>query len=311
MKLLKSILAATAILVSHGVGAQTPVDPSTFPGHYFTEEKMQIDGKKKKDEVDFTFDAATGRLVGTVKGFEDKTDKIVLRAEDPYKSWAANTKIWILRNNVVNRMGYGREMFDEGEFVAAVFIEDGVLVMFKYYGGNDKKVRMFDVVMKENNIRIIAKDKSKFSINKLEAAKRAEDLINAAGGVQMKKMLDDQNKAAFGVPNESLSKTDKELKKDILDFFNNLAMPPGDQTDFICAYSTSNDWTIINNNLTGAILGRELNIEMIRKGRESGKCRRYPYKVYEAYNGSGFGKPAFRSKYDMVECDCSQVDKNK
>lgn len=311
MKLFRTIVAVTTIMGFCNAKAQTPVDPTTFPGHYYTETKMQVEGKKKKSELDFTFDQTAGRLVGIVEGFEEKKDKIVLLAEDPYKKWAKDTKIWILRNNITNRMEYGRDMFDEGEFNAAAFIEDGVLVLFKYYGGKDKKVRVFDVVMNENNVRLIAKDKSKLSMNKLEAAKKAEDMINAAGGAQMKKTLDDQTKAAFGVPNETLSKNDKELKKDILEFFNNLGVSDDDKSEFICAYSTSNDWAIINNKATGAILGREIIVEMIRKGNETGKCRRFPYKLYEPYNGSGFGKLAFKSRFEAVECDCAQVNKNK
>lgn len=310
-----ALMLLCGVFLSQSSEGQQIVDPSAFPGHYFTEKKMIIEtgsySKKKKDEIDFTFDAANGVLLGVVPGFENESDKIIFRAENPYNKWAADTKIWILRNGNVNGIRYGKDMFNVSNYSAGTFIEDGVFVLFDYTSGVDPDKKVFDVVMNEQNVRIIAKDKSKLTMDKMEAAKRVEDLLNRAGGKQMKKTLDDQEKAVFAFPKETLTKSDKGLKKDIVELFSNTEMPADDQTDFICAYTTGSDWNIITNKLTGAILGREIGAEMVRKGRLSGKCRRYPYIIQAAYTGSGYTKPHLKTKYDMVECDCADAAKNK
>ena len=292
----------------------TIVDPSTFSGHYFTEKNIVIeDGyfKKKKTELDLVWDKEKSSIIGTVPGFENKGDKINFYTESLQQGWAGKSKIWIFVNSHLNDNYYGKDMFYQSDLTAATFIEDGVLVLFNYTGGVDMKVKTFDVVKDEQSIRIIAKDKSKLSMNKQDIIKKVDDMINAAGGAQMKKQLDDQRKADFAFPKETLSKTDKVLKAEVVEFFNNLQMPADDQTDFICAYTVSPDWGIINNKTTGAILGREIVVEMVRKGQVSGKCRRYPYKLYAPYNGTGYGKLTFKQKWDFVECDCNDAEKNK
>jgi hypothetical protein len=305
-------IAFNAIAMNAQVNA---VDPSTFNGHYFTEAKMVIEkgaySKKKVDELDIIFDVEKGKLIGTAKGFEDKSDKLIFYTEASQKAWAAKSKIWIFASENMNDSYYGKEMFNRSELTHAVFIEEGVLVIFKYYGAKDKKIKAFDVLTDDINIRIIAKDKSKLSMNKQEAAKKADDLINAAGGAQMIKQLENQKKADFAFPKETLSKTDKQLKADIKEFFDNLGMPADDQSDYVCSYSTNNDWTIITHKVTGAILERQMSIEMVRKGRVSGKCFRFMYLITEQYNGSGYGKPMFVKNWGRVECECADADKNK
>ena len=294
----------------------TIVDPSTFSGHYFTEKNMVIEegySKKKKTEIDFVWDQEHGGITGTVTGFEKKSDKVIFFTESTQKGWAAKSKIWVFKSSNMNDTYYGKDMFSNSgsDIETGIFIEDGVFVLFDFTGSADKSVKTFDVENDVNNVRIFAKDKSKLSMDKQEILKKADAMINAAGGEQMKKLLDDQRKADFAFPKETLSKTDKALKAEIVEFFNNLQMPPDDQTTFVCAYTVSPDWAIVNNKTTGAILGREIIVEMVRKGQVSGKCRRYPYKLYAPYNGTGYGKVTFKQKWDMVECSCSDAEKNK
>ncbi len=313
----KTVLASvlTTCFITAQMKAQlVVVDPATFSGHYYSEMKMEVEkpsgyGVKKVDELDLTYDEANNRLLGTAKGFESKSDKILFYTEQTQKNWAQKSKIWIFKNGEMNRRYYGKDMFYEAS--AAVFIEEGVLVLFDYTGAVDDKIKSFDVLTSDVEIRIMAKDKSTLSMNKQEAAKRADELINAAGGEQMKKLLDDQKKAAFAFPKETLSKTDKAIKADVLEYFTNLQMPSDDNSTFICAYTVSPDWAIQKNTLTGAILGREIVVEMVRRGNISGKCRRFPYLLYQSYNGSGYGKFTFKKKWDIVECDCADAEKNK
>ncbi len=292
------------------------VDPTSFSGHYFTEKDLVIeDGyfKKKKTEIDFVWNPEQGAIVGTVPGFEKKSDKVIFFTEQIQKNWAAKSKIWIFKSNNMNDTYYGKDMFSNSgsDIETGIFIEDGVFVLFDYTGSVNEAVKSFDVENDEKNVRIFAKDKSKLSMNKQDILKKADDIINAAGGEQMKKQLDDQRKATFKFPKETLSKTDKELKKEVVEFFNNLEMPSDDNSTFICAYTVSPDWAISNNKATGAILGREIVVEMVRKGNISGKCRRFPYLLYAPYNGSGYGKLTFKKKWDIVECDCNDAEKNK
>ncbi|MBS1636896.1 MAG: hypothetical protein JST26_13345 [Bacteroidetes bacterium] len=294
----------------------TIVDPSTFSGHYYTEKNIVIEdgySKKKKTELDLVWNAENGSLTGTVQGFESKSDKIVFFTESTQKNWAAKSKIWVFKSSNMNDNYYGKDMFTSSgsEIETGMFIEDGVFVLFDYTGGVDQNVKTFDVENDVNNVRIFAKDKSKLSMDKQEILKKADAMINAAGGEQMKKQLDAQRKADFAFPKETLSKTDKALKKEVVEFFTNMEMPADDNSTFICAYTVSPDWAIIRNTTTGVILGREIVVEMVRKGNISGKCRRFPYLLYAQYNGSGYGKLMFKKKWDIVECDCAEAEKNK
>jgi hypothetical protein len=316
MKKTISAFCISATLIGNNLKAQvTPVDPSTFAGHYFTEVKMVIESgysKKKKDELDFTFESneTAGLLKGVVKGFEDNSNKIVFYADNYNTKWAKETGIWFFANNNMNGTYYGKAMFDYNEMSMGTFIEPGLFVVFAAYSSEDKS-KAFMVKMDVNRIRLIAKDQSKLTMDKLVAAQKAEDMINAAAGAQLKKIQNDQEKAAIAVPNESLSKTDKELKKEITTLLKGFMSPEDTDAEFICAYTTSNDWTIFTNKLTGMILNREINAEMILKNKKSGKCWRSPYTLVAQYNGAGYGKLAFKKKWNMMQCDCAQVDKNK
>jgi len=310
----KSILALYfgAVTVTSNIIAQVnPVDPSTFNGLYYTEEKMKIkyggDFPFKTDEVTLTFDPSTGLLSGTLAKANPSMDKLKFHGED-YKSWAQKSGIWAWRNDNSNKSSYG-PLFDYNNVTMATFIEEGVLVLFdaSYMTAKSK----FEVKKDAKLITILAKDKSKLSMDKLAAAQKAEDFMNAAGSAELTKNISDQAAAAKNVPNETLSKTDKALKKELLEYFNSVPLGEGDQSDFICAYTQSNDWTIITNKLTGAILSREIVAEMIRKGRVSGKCFRLPYTLYQQYNGSGYGKLTYKQKWNSIECDCAQANKNK
>lgn len=294
----------------------TIVDPSTFSGHYFTEKNLVVEegySKKKKTEIDFVWDQEHGGIIGTVPGFEKKSDKVIFFTESGQKNWAAKSKIWVFKSGNMNDTYYGKDMFNNAgsDIETGIFIEDGVFVLFDYTGGVNQNVKTFDVENDVNNVRIFAKDKSKLSMDKQEILKKADELINAAGGEQMKKQLDDQRKADFAFPKETLSKTDKALKAEVVEYFTNLQMPSDDNSTFICAYTVSPDWAIIKNTATGAILGREIVVEMVRKGNISGKCRRFPYLLYAQYNGSGYGKLMFKKKWDIVECDCKDAERNK
>lgn len=314
----KTVVTTTALAFALlKLNAQiTAVDPSTFSGHYFTEKKLVIENgysKKKKEEIDFAWDQEHGCIVGTVPGFEKMSDKVIFFTEAIQKNWAAKSKIWVFKSGNMNDTYYGKDMFSNAgsDIETGIFIEEGVFILFDYTGGVNENVKTFDVENDVNNVRIFAKDKSKLSMDKQEILKKADALINAAGGAQMKKQLEDQRKAAFAMPKETLSKTDKALKKEVVEFFTNLEMPADDNSTFICAYTVSPDWAIQNNSITGAILGREIVVEMVRKGNISGKCRRFPYLLYAPYNGSGYGKLVFKKKWDIVECDCSDAEKNK
>lgn len=312
--------ATTAIAFAFGflnLNAQiTIVDPSTFSGHYFTEKNLVVEegySKKKKAEIDFVWNQEQGAIIGTMPGFENKSDKVVFFTESTQKNWAAKSKIWVFKSNNMNDTYYGKDMFSSqgSDIETGIFIEDGVFVLFDYTGGVDQNVKTFDVENDVNNVKIFAKDKSKLSMDKQEILKKADAMINAAGGEQMKKLLDDQRNADFAMPKETLSKTDKALKKEVVEFFTNLQMPSDDNSTFICAYTVSPDWAIIKNTATGAILGRDIVVEMVRKGNISGKCRRFPYLLTAQYNGSGYGKLMFKKKWDIVECNCSDAEKNK
>lgn len=309
-KIVLSLSLGAALMASNLKSQVKAVNPSTFNGLYYTEEKMKIkyggDFPFKTDEVTITFDAASGLLSGTLAKANPNMDKLKFHADGDKITWSKKSGIWFWANDNNNKSNYG-PLFDYNNVTMATFIEEGVLVLFdaSYMTAKGK----FEVKKDVKLITIIAKDKSKLSMNKLEAAQKAEDFINAAGSAELTKNISNQAAAAKNVPNETLSKTDKALKKEVLEFFNSVPLGEGDQSDFICAYTMSNDWTIETNKLTGAILGREIIVEMIRKGRVSGKCRRFPYTVYQQYNGSGYGKMTFKRKWDLIECDCAQAEK--
>lgn len=310
----KTILALylCGVCITNSVIAQVkPVDPSTFSGLYYTETKMKVEYgsfKKKTDEVNLTFNPENGLLTGLVSEAKSGMDALKFHADGDKITWAKKSGIWFWANDNNNKNTYG-PLFDYNLVTMATFIEEGVLVLFDAsYWTSEKK---FKAKLDPKLVTILAKDKAKLSIDKVTAAKSAEDMINASASAELTKNIQKQVEDGKNVPKETLSKTDKALKKEVLEYFNSLPLGEGDQSDFICAYTTSNDWTIITNKLTGAILGREINAEMIRKGRVSGKCRRLPYTLYQQYNGSGYGKLTFQKKWDLIECDCSQANNNK
>jgi hypothetical protein len=157
----------------------------------------------------------------------------------------------------------------------------------------------------------MATDKSKLSMDKLVAVQKAEDMLNAAAGGQLAKIQKDQEKAAVAVPDETLSKTDKALKTEITTLLKTFMNPEDTDAEFVCAYTSGADWTIVRNTVTGAILGREIIAEMILRNKKSGNCWRMPYTITAPYNGSGYGKLAYKRKWDMIKVDCAQTEKNK
>jgi len=108
MKTDLTLLAVAAMLAFNTTNAQTPVDPATFAGHYYTEEEMKIDkggaygGKKKSHELDMTFEAAKGTSQGVSPVMPDKRDKLTFYADVYAKRWAEDSKIWVLDNNNMN-----------------------------------------------------------------------------------------------------------------------------------------------------------------------------------------------------------------
>lgn len=312
MKKTIGMFAIGALLMATNLKAQvTPVPPSTFAGHYFTETRMKVSYgsfSKKTDEINLSFNAESGLLSGLIDGAKDGMDKLKFNADQYNRKWASETGIWFWDNDNNNGSVYGKDMFDYNQMTLATFIEPGVLVIFEAgkISGNPKA---YVAKTDPNRIRLMATDKSKLSMDKLVAVQKAEDMINAAAGAQLTKIQNDQAKAAIAVPNETLSKTDKALKAEITEVLKSYIQD--DLAEFICAYSTSNDWKIIRNNVTGAILGREIIVEMIRKTKASGNCWRYPYTLTAPYNGSGYGKLTYQAKWNPVQCDCSQTAKNK
>ena len=312
-KIIYTCIAYACFLTT--TNAQTKgVSSSEFGGTYFSEEKMvvKVSGgrTKKTNEIVFSFDEKTGKLSGMPD--MKANDPLVFYADpSSWGKWSRESGVWTWANSNTNGTAYGKEMFDYSNFSNATFIEPGVLVIFEKYSAKDKKVRMFDVTMDVKKIRIMAKDKNKLTMDKLEAAKKAEEMVNATAGAQMKKILDGQNAAAVAVPNESLSKTDKALKAEITTLLTAFVDNADGNTEILCIYTTSADWTIINNKQTGAILSREINAEMVLKNKVSGKCQRVPYTLTAPYNGTGFGKLKFKQKWNEQPCDCSQAAKNK
>lgn len=310
----KSILAlyvSAAIFTSKVIAQVKPIDPSTFSGLYYTETKMKVEYgsfKKKTDEINLSFNSENGLLSGLVAEAKPGMDALKFHADGDKITWSKKSGIWFWSNDNNNKSTYG-PLFDYNLVTMATFIEEGVLVLFdaSYWTSENK----FKAKLDPQLVTIVSKDKSKLAMDKAAAAKRAEDMINASASGELTKNIQKQVEDGKAVPKETLSKTDKALKKEVLEYFNSVPLSEGDQSDFICAYTTSNDWTIITNKLTGAILGREINAEMIRKGRVSGKCRRNPYTLYQQYNGSGYGKLTFQRKWDLIECDCNQANNNK
>lgn len=306
----KTLLLISGLFASTNSFAQvTPVDPATFAGHYYTESKMTM-GSKKSNELDMTFDAATGLLSGISPARPDYIYKVNFIADGDKRQYAKDTKIWYWDNSSGNGADYGKDMFNYENVRMGTFIEEGVFVLFNASTKLDDKSKMFWADKDPKAIRIMAKDKSKLGMDKMVAVQKAEDMINAAAGAQLRKTLNDQEASMLNVPNETLTKTDKALKEEITTFLKPYANN-GQPLDFLCAYSTSADWTINTNSLTGAILSREIQVEMILQNRDSKNCWRNPYTLIAQYNGSGYGKLAFKSKWDVQKCDCAQVAKNK
>lgn len=308
------MFAISALLMATNLKAQvTPVPPSTFAGHYFTESRMKVSHgsfSKKTDEINLSFNAESGLLSGLVDGAKEGMDKLKFNADQYNRKWASETGIWFWDNDNNNGSVYGKDMFDYNQMTLATFIEPGVFVIFEAgkISGNPKA---YVAKMDPNRIRLMATDKSKLSMDKLVAVQKAEDMINAAAGVQLAKIQNDQEKAAVAVPDETLSKTDKGLKTEITTLLKTFMNPEDTDAEFVCAYTSSADWTIVRNNATGAILGREIIAEMILKNKKSGNCWRMPYTLTAPYNGSGYGKLAYKRKWDMIKVDCTQTAKNK
>ena len=308
MKKTIGMFAISALLMATNLKAQvTPVDPSTFAGHYFTEVKMK---PQKTSEINLSFDQSTGLLSGLKDGADEGGNKLKFHADVYNRKWASETGIWFWANDNNNGTYYGKEMFDYNQMTLATFIEPGVFVVFEA-GKLSNNPKAFVAKMDPNRIRLMATDKSKLSMDKLVAVQKAEDMLNAAAGQQIAKIQSDQEKAAVAVPDETLSKTDKALKTEITTLLKTFMNPDDTDAEFVCAYTSSADWTIVRNNATGAILGREIIAEMILKNKKSGNCWRMPYTLTAPYNGSGYGKLAYKRKWDMIKVDCAQTAKNK
>jgi hypothetical protein len=314
------VLWVLGVLLSsfYFVNGQKPVDATAFPGHYFTEAKIEMPdvvlARKKRNEIDLTFDANTGILCGTASGFGDAPCKITFSVDDNIKRWATETKIWFWANEDKNAISYGKDMFDKRKMNMATFIEEGLLVLFDAYPAGEEermKGKVYVVKQDPDRVRLLAKDRSKLKIDKMEAVKRAEALINEAAGYQMKKLKESQQISALRVPEETLSKTNKVLKAEINSLLKSFIISGDNHVEFICAYTTSLDWTVNSNIMTGEAESREIIAEMILKNRKSGKCWRMPYTLISARGQYGYGKLEFKQKWNLQECDCSLAGKNK
>ena len=95
-KLFLSISTLTLSLLQ--LNAQvTPVNPSTFSGHYFTEETMKIkygSFSKKTNEINLTFDEKTGLLSGLVDDAKEKMDKLSFYSDPTKKANATKSGVW-------------------------------------------------------------------------------------------------------------------------------------------------------------------------------------------------------------------------
>ena len=97
MKKAITLFAIITILMVSNLKAQvTPVPPSTFAGHYFTEVKMK---PQKTSEINLSFDHSTGLLSGLKDGADESGNKLKFHADVYKRKWASETSIWFWAND--------------------------------------------------------------------------------------------------------------------------------------------------------------------------------------------------------------------
>lgn len=66
------------------------------------------------------------------------------------------------------------------------------------------------------------------------------------------------------------------------------------------------DWSIVKNEYTGAILGRVQTAAIVAKNK-NGDCVLYIFTIMQDYNGSGYQTTAFRRSHDATFMLCENV----